>query len=46
VFGGGDDQEIRFPLEPGTYFLGVVDADIHAHEGTFMLRYETVDDWL
>ncbi|MEI8254456.1 MAG: hypothetical protein WCJ30_02165 [Deltaproteobacteria bacterium] len=44
VFGGGDDQSIRFPLDPGTYYLAVVDADVHAHDGTFWLGYEMSED--
>jgi hypothetical protein len=44
VFGGGYDQVIRFPLEPGTYYLAVVDADIHSHEGSFSMQYEAPPD--
>ena len=44
VFGGGPMQSIRFPLERGTYYVAIVDADIHQHDGLFSMSYESPPD--
>lgn len=46
VFGVGPDQRITWDLGPGTYYVVIVDADVHPHRGMYSVRTDVEPDYL
>jgi hypothetical protein len=46
VFGGGPAQRLAFDLAPGIYYVSVIDADIHTHQGEYAIETQVEPDYL